>query len=162
MRWQVPVLCYAVESCLALNLAGDHSEGLQQIHLKSIGWVPVLCDQQTNGGGWTVLQRRTYPFRRVNFDRNWTDCEAGFGNIQESNFWLGNKIIHTLMKTPRFLRFELRTDRNENSFAEYSDVKVNGLHDKYRLQMQSPNGYLGYIGDCGGPSSWKYFTTKYW
>ena len=106
------------------------------------------------------MQRRTRPFVWVNFDRNWTDYEAGFGNIQEGNFWLGNKMIHMLMKTPRFLRIELRTDKNENGFAEYSDVKVNGLANKYRLRMASPNGYRGSIGDCGGSSSWQYFTTK--
>ena len=156
----ISALFYAAESCLALKLTSNHSDGLQQIHLESIGWVPVLCDQQTNSGGWTILQRRTRPFTRVNFDRNWTDYEAGFGNIQEGNFWLGNKMIHMLMKTPRFLRIELRTDRNENGFSEYSDVKVNGVANKYRLQMASPNGYRGSIGDCGGSSSWQYFTTK--
>ena len=156
----ISALFYAAESCLALKLTSNHSDGLQQIHLESIGWVPVLCDQKTNSGGWTVLQRRTRPFVRVNFDRNWTDYEAGFGNIQEGNFWLGNKMIHMLMKTPRFLRIELRTDKNENGFAEYSDVKVNGLASKYRLRMASPNGYRGSIGDCGGSSSWQYFTTN--
>ena len=162
-RWFLPLVntltrfsYLSAESCLALRLTGEHSDGLHQIHLTSIGSVQVLCDQKTEGGGWTVIHRRTSPFS-LKFDKNWTEYESGFGNLQ-GEFWLGNKIIHKLMKTPRVLRIELKTNANVAGFAEYPDVTVDAAHDKYRIKMSG--GFRGNIGDCGGPSSWQYFTTK--
>ncbi|KAJ7374286.1 Fibrinogen C domain-containing protein 1 [Desmophyllum pertusum] len=144
------------ESCLALKLAGVNSDGLYLINLSNTGSVEVLCDQQTDGGGWTIIQRRTSPFW-LNFDRNWTEYKFGFGNLQ-GEFWLGNKIIHRLLKMPHVLRIELKTRKSRKfGFAEYSRVTMDGPNNKYRLKI---SGYHGNISDCGGPSNWQYFTTR--
>ena len=144
------------ESCLALKLTGVNSDGLYHINITNMGSVQVLCDQQTDGGGWAIIQRRTSPFS-LNFDRNWTEYKGGFGNLQ-GEFWLGNKIIHRLLKTPHVLRIELKTRKSRKvGFAEYSRVTVDGLGHKYRLKI---SGYHGSIRDCGGPSNWQYFTTR--
>jgi hypothetical protein len=54
----------------------------------------VLCDLESEGGGWTIIQRRGHSLppsqRRVDFYRNWTDYEMGFGSL-EQDFWLGKK-----------------------------------------------------------------------
>ncbi|KAL9953629.1 hypothetical protein ACROYT_G041076 [Oculina patagonica] len=145
----------SAKSCQALKLAGENLDGLHQIHLINIGSIQVFCDQHTDGGGWTIIQRRTSPFA-LQFNKNWVEYENGFGNLQ-SEFWLGNKIIHELMNTTRTLRIELKTRENKAGFAEYSHVTVDGPNDKYRMKIW---GYSGNISDCGGDSSWQFFTTK--
>lgn len=54
----------------------------------------VLFNMDHNGGGWVVIQRNEVN-SRVNFSRNWSNYEEGFGNIY-SHFWYGLKSIHCL------------------------------------------------------------------
>ena len=53
----------------------------------------VYCDQTSNNGGWTVIQRR-YDCS-TDFYRNWNDYKYGFGELHRE-FWLGNDIIYLL------------------------------------------------------------------
>ncbi|KAK3709311.1 hypothetical protein RRG08_057677, partial [Elysia crispata] len=53
----------------------------------------ILCDTQTDGGGWTVIQRRTKG--DVFFNRDWASYREGFGKL-DGDFWLGNEAIHIL------------------------------------------------------------------
>ncbi|XP_025102675.1 fibrinogen gamma chain-like [Pomacea canaliculata] len=46
----------------------------------------VWCDMDSGSGGWLVFQRRTNG--SVDFYRNWTQYEQGFGDIT-GEFWLG-------------------------------------------------------------------------
>ncbi|KAE9418074.1 hypothetical protein Angca_007744 [Angiostrongylus cantonensis] len=54
----------------------------------------VYCDQETDGGGWTVIQRRTGPTVYF-YNRTWHEYEEGFGDIKGS-YWLGLMNIHRL------------------------------------------------------------------
>ena len=47
----------------------------------------VYCDMTTDYGGWTVIQRNKIS-SQVDFNRNWTDYEARFGNLT-TEFWYG-------------------------------------------------------------------------
>ncbi|CAG2192651.1 unnamed protein product [Mytilus edulis] len=53
--------------------------------------VKVYCDMNTDGGRWTIIQRRLDG--SVNFQRNWKDYENGFGNI-DGEYWLGDDMAY--------------------------------------------------------------------
>jgi len=88
----------------------------------------VYCDQETAGGGWTVIQRRQDG--SVDFYRGWQDYKNGFGNLT-GEFWLGNDNIHELTNpTKNRLRVEL-----EDVFAEYDYFSVDNEANKYKLSL---------------------------
>ena len=64
-------------------------------NLFSVAKLTVYCDMETYGGGWIIIQRRNASLGRVNFFRNWSDYENGFGNIG-GEFWIGLKNIYEL------------------------------------------------------------------
>ncbi|KAF8788376.1 Techylectin-5B like protein [Argiope bruennichi] len=55
----------------------------------------VFCDMDTDGGGWTVIQRRGNFSHQENFFREWDDYANGFGDITQE-FWLGNDNIYLM------------------------------------------------------------------
>lgn len=59
---------------------------------------------ETDGGGWTVIQRRKVGL--TSFNRDWKQYREGFGNIR-GDFWLGNENIYRLSRRPTVLRVEL-------------------------------------------------------
>ena len=80
--------------CLDLLLSGVTSSGIYTIDPDGLGPIKVYCDQETFGGGWTVLLKRGSP---MNFNRVWENYKTGLGYFG-TNFWLGNDNIHRLTK----------------------------------------------------------------
>ena len=102
----------------------------------------VFCDLITNGGGWTVFQKRLDG--SVDFFRNWESYKNGFGNLNEE-FWLGNDNLHRLtFSEDVMLRVDLEDFDGNIKYAEYTTFQVAGEADKYRIVI---GGYSGTAGD---------------
>ncbi|KAK6113042.1 Fibrinogen beta and gamma chains C-terminal globular domain family protein [Brugia pahangi] len=138
-----------IEDCKALFSQGKTKSGIYQIFLPTIGKFNVLCDMKTNGGGWTVIQKRQNG--QVYFaNRTWNEYENGFGDLTTS-FWLGLNKIHALTAkengNPVTLRIELRGDLCEDKngcskqpngywWGEW-DFNIGDASQKYSLSISS-------------------------
>ncbi|XP_041839273.1 fibrinogen-like protein 1 [Melanotaenia boesemani] len=103
----------------------------------------VYCDM-TNGGGWTVFQRRTDG--KENFDRAWVEYKHGFGDLYspKGEFWLGNEPLHHLTSQGKYdLRIDMEDFKGNRRFAEYKNFRVDDEKDQYQLHVGE------YTGDAG-------------
>ena len=97
---------------------------------------------ETDGGGWTVFQRRQDG--SVDFYRNWTDYENGFGNLT-GEFWLGLSKIHRLTQEgSNTLRVDLGDFDGNTAYAQYTTFSVGNSTTKYNLTI---GGYSGTAWD---------------
>ncbi|XP_029462738.1 microfibril-associated glycoprotein 4-like [Rhinatrema bivittatum] len=100
--------------------------------------IPVYCDMTTDGGKWTVFQKRFNG--SVAFFRGWNDYKLGFGRA-DGEYWLGLQHIHllTLKKTCE-LRVDLEDFENSTAFAKYAEFSlspnaINAEEDGYTLYV---------------------------
>ena len=115
----------------------------------------VYCDQDTFGGGWTVLMRRVDGAEH--FNRTWQEYKEGFGSL-DRNFWLGNEIMHRLTTTPHEVTFDIQSDADDVSIVFYENFKVDSEDNKYKLTI---DGYETSDGsDSMSDSNGMFFTTK--
>ena len=93
---------------------------------------------RTDGGGWTVFQRRQDG--SVDFYRGWNDYKSGFGQLT-AEFWLGNDKIHRLTASrPSSLRVELEDWSGSRVYAKYGRFNVGDEQAQYRLEVASNSG----------------------
>ena len=118
-------------------------------------FLKVYCDMETDGGGWTVFQRRVDG--SVDFYRNWADYERGFGNLSK-NYWLGLTNMHRLTPTDDVsLRVDLGDFEGNKAFAKYSQFQILNANIQYAIIVQ---GYSGNAGDSLSYHNTKKFSTK--
>ena len=104
----------------------------------------VYCDLTTNGGGWTVIQRRHD--LKVSFARNSEHYREGFGEI-DGEFWLGNEKIHRLGQGQ--LLFKLLNENLDWTYDLYNNVFLDDSSTDFTLTAKDhsgfmiPNGILG-------------------
>ncbi|XP_071836804.1 uncharacterized protein [Apostichopus japonicus] len=145
------------KDCYDLYVSGTRSDGVYTIYPD--GWpsgIQVYCEMESNGGGWTVFQRRSSAY--VDFYSGWSDYKNGFGN-KNHDHWLGNKYIHSMTNQKTYqLRIDLRDSGSSSKYAVYSTFSIHHEADKYRLSVGSHRGNTGYDSMSG--SNNKPFSTK--
>ena len=110
---------------------------------------------ETDGGGWTVFQRRQDG--SVDFYRNWTDYENGFGDLT-GEFWLGLSKIHRLTKEgSNTLRVDLGDFEGNTAYANYSTFSISDGCNEYILTV---GGYSGTATDSLGYHNGRRFSTR--
>ncbi|XP_055643223.1 ficolin-2-like [Toxorhynchites rutilus septentrionalis] len=103
----------------------------------------VVCDQDYEGGGWTVIQNRYDG--SVSFYRGWDDYVKGFGYLR-GEFWLGLTKIHELTNTERHELHILMEDfEGQIVVAKYDNFLVGGSMEKFTLKRLG--NYSGTAGD---------------
>ncbi|XP_078686058.1 uncharacterized protein LOC144918846 isoform X2 [Branchiostoma floridae x Branchiostoma belcheri] len=117
----------------------------------------VYCDMETDGGGWTVFQRRQDG--SVDFYLYWDDYRAGFPSQRVSGeFWLGNDNIHLLTSQKDYvLRVDLEAVDGASAYAVYDSFTVADESDKYRVAVGS---YSGTAGDAMAWHNGMRFSTR--
>ncbi|XP_018414535.1 PREDICTED: angiopoietin-related protein 7 [Nanorana parkeri] len=100
----------------------------------------VYCDMETQGGGWTLIQRRKIGL--TSFNRDWKQYREGFGNIR-GDFWIGNEHIYRLTRRPTVLRVELEDWEGRVRYAEYAQFYVSDEQNSYRLFLGNYSGNAG-------------------
>lgn len=141
--------------CADVYKSGRHKSGMYTIDPDGEGTMEVFCDQTTEGGGWTVFQKRLDG--SVNFFREWNEYKEGFGSAG-GEYWLGLENIHRLTHQGRMvLRVDLIGKQLQSAHALYKDFVVSDEKLNYTLGLGS------YTGTAGDSLSWHngmQFTTR--
>lgn len=97
-----------------------------------------MCDTVTDGGGWTIFQRRYSG--AVDFNRSWDEYKEGFGDYGSGDFYLGNDNIHCLSSSKLYnTRIDISYQGASYAYV-YPNFKLFGESDKYKFSF---SGYTG-------------------
>nr|XP_050029116.2 techylectin-5A-like [Dermacentor andersoni] len=134
--------------CGDLLDAGQRTSGVYTVFHESAGrsGQDVYCDMQTDGGGWTVIQKRgQYGNNAFYFYRNWTQYANGFGDPAKE-YWIGNQALHTLTSGEKAmaLRVFLGNATNQGTWIDYESVRVADENEFFAVK----------IGKFLGPKGW--------
>jgi hypothetical protein len=122
---------------------GATGDGIYRIDVDGAGALTpadVVCDMTTDGGGWTVFQRRVDG--SVDFYRTYAEYANGFGNTTE--YWLGNDRLAVLTAGgAKVLRVDMARTDGQTAYALYSGFTVSSAVDAYRLSLTWAGGPAG-------------------
>ena len=142
-------------SCLEYQNNGYTKSGVYMIYIPNTTTeLNVYCDQDTDGGGWLVFQRRKDG--SVDFYQDWSEYKKGFGEIT-GEFWLGNDNLNLLTRNNQELRVDLSDFQGNIGYADYSTFAVGSEEEKYKLTV---TGFTGTAGDSLAHHNGMSFSTK--
>ena len=101
----------------------------------------VSCDQETDGGGWIMLQRRVDG--TVNFTRNWEEYKYGFGDHGDNTteLWLGNENVYQVLQSNGNTEWELRIEADAfdgtSCWMVASDFRMNNEALRYSMDWDN-------------------------
>ncbi|CAJ1082912.1 fibrinogen-like protein 1 [Xyrichtys novacula] len=128
--------------CATLYHNGVRRSGVYSIIVSPGSSQPVYCDMETDGGGWTVFQRRRDG--SVNFNRGWSEYREGFGEPRGEH-WVGNQQLHLLSNQGHYsLRIKLQDWSNAHRHAHYHTFRIEDEENHYRLHV---SGFSGTVKD---------------
>ncbi|XP_041865401.1 angiopoietin-2a [Melanotaenia boesemani] len=143
--------------CAAVYKSGNTHSGVYTLTIPNTTMeVKAFCDMETEGGGWTVLQKRTDG--HVDFHRTWQEYKKGFGE-PSGEFWLGNEFVSTLTSQQSHkLRIQLRDWEGNSAFSQYDQFSLDNEAQNYKIHLKGYSGTAGKISSIGQPGS--DFSTK--
>nr|KAG5690540.1 hypothetical protein BaRGS_014673 [Batillaria attramentaria] len=131
---QHPTNCREVQT---INM----TSGVYTVYLSYNISIPVYCDMDTDGGGWTVIQRRLDG--SVDFYRPWDQYEKTFGNLN-GEFWLGDSL------QPHNNQGFSTTDRDNDKMADYNcAANLRSAWWYFRCFESNLNGQYYHSGGAG-------------
>ncbi|XP_031163699.2 microfibril-associated glycoprotein 4-like [Sander lucioperca] len=145
----VPLLTSCQQLLRPVDCSAIHKQdkskpsGVYTIYPAGVGLaVKVYCDMSSEGGQWTVFQRRMDG--SVNFYRGWDQYKTGFGNAA-GEFWLGLDNIGYLTKNRKTeLLVDMEDFEGKKVFARYSLFSIGAECDGFVLSVSGfTNGGAG-------------------
>ena len=136
------------KTCSDVTSDGNVESGVFTVYPERLGsGVQVFCDMDTDGGGWTVFQRRFDG--SLDFNRTWLTYKHGFGILTHEH-WLGNEYIYAMTSSSdeMTLRIELEDWDGNTRYASYSNFRVGDESSRYLLTFDAYSG--GSAGDAFG------------
>ncbi|KAM7362874.1 microfibril-associated glycoprotein 4-like [Cochliomyia hominivorax] len=150
-RDSLPKDCAEATSC-------THRSGFYKIQLPPYSEAAFLveCDVKTEDGDWIVIQRRQDG--SVDFYRNWTDYEMGFGDI-DNEFFIGLHRLYALTNNngPQELLVVMENVELKTAYAKYDAFAIGNASEMYKLMKLGR--YSGTAGDSLQHSIGSKFTT---
>uniref|UniRef100_A0A293MNT6 Fibrinogen-related protein n=1 Tax=Ornithodoros erraticus TaxID=265619 RepID=A0A293MNT6_ORNER len=131
------------KDCSDLFMAGQTHSGVYDIFPfeDSETRTEVYCDMESDGGGWTVFQRRGQ-FRNpvYYFYKTWDEYARGFGNLTKE-FWLGNNVIHALTANKNMtMRIQLKNHTGDIFTADYDAFKLGNEAELFKITFGNYKG----------------------
>ncbi|KAJ8033498.1 Ficolin-1 [Holothuria leucospilota] len=125
--------CHAQNvDCLDVFNDGFTTSGVYTVKPTNWSGLPfeVYCNM-SDGGGWTVFQRRVDG--AFDFYQNWSSYKEGFGSLEHEH-WLGNDKIFYVTNQKRYtIRIDLVNFDGSPYYAKYDYFRINSEDDLYRL-----------------------------